>query len=75
MNKEKNSSLDFRDTPEFKAKIQAAKDMMIALEIPLIPAEYNSAWGEVYAHDVYDLFMDEKRLKKLISLLKMKVFW
>jgi hypothetical protein len=66
---------DYRDTPEFKAKLEASRKMMELLEVPLIPEDHFGAWAEVYAHDVYDLLMDEKRLKKVISLLKNKAFW
>jgi len=56
------------------SKLEKANALMEILEIPMIPALMGS-WREVYAVDLYEIFMDEEKLRVLISKLRNKALW
>jgi hypothetical protein len=54
---------------EHLEKIEKAKKLMVFLEIPI---DYSNS---VSIDKLYDIIMDEEKLKKLVSKLKLKAFW
>lgn len=64
-----NEDIDARESKNDKAK-----EVMDLLEIPTIPVNAPN-WYEIYAMDLYDILMDEEKLKTLISRLRNKAFW
>jgi hypothetical protein len=56
------------------ANLDKAKALMDMLEIPQHGDPW-SAWTEVYAVDLYDILMDEEKLRVLVSKLRNKAFW
>jgi hypothetical protein len=56
------------------SKLEKADELMKLLEIPTIPRN-PGCWTELYAIDLYDIFMDEEKLKVLVSKLRNKAFW
>lgn len=54
--------------------LDKAKDMMDFLGIPQHGDAW-SHWTEVYAVDLYDILMDDEKLKNLVSKLRNKAFW
>ena len=66
------------DTPEqiqaWHDKLKKAENLIDALDIPSSKDAFG-AWVVVYAHDLYDILMDEEKLKELVSKLKLKAFW
>lgn len=55
-------------------KLNKAEKLIELLEIPSYKEPFG-AWVSVYAHDLYDILMDEEKLKELVSKLKLKAFW
>jgi|HubBroStandDraft_2_1064218.scaffolds.fasta_scaffold1290511_2 hypothetical protein len=62
------------DVDKRELKNNKAKEVMDLLEIPTIPVNAPN-WYEIYAMDLYDIFMDEEKLKVLVSKLRNKAFW
>lgn len=65
------------DTPKqiqaWHDKLIKAQSLMEFLDLPVIDSF--GKWSSVYSHDLYDIFTDEEKLKKLVSKLKLKAFW
>jgi hypothetical protein len=56
------------------ALLDKATILMEALDIP-VHSDVLSHWTEVYSVDLYDILMDEEKLKVLVSKLHNKAFW
>ena len=56
------------------ANLDKAIKLMDALGIPQRIDSW-SRWSDVYAVDLYDIFMDDEKLKVLVSKLRNKAFW
>ncbi len=52
----------------------AAQKLMDLLDIPYESSMFTE-WSTVLAVDLYNIFMDEEKLKVLISKLRNKAFW
>lgn len=74
----KLSSIPPLNTPEerqaWRDKLEKARQLVEVLEIPCRPEPFGN-WITVHAHDLYDVLMDEEKLKVLVSKLRNKAFW
>lgn len=56
------------------ANLDKATELMDLLGIPQHGDTWSS-WAEVYAVDLYDIFMDKEKLRVLVAKLRNKAFW
>jgi len=54
-------------------KYHRAIDLMDMLGIPYRRASYN--WEHINVIDLYNILIDEEKLRILVSKLKLKAFW
>ena len=52
------------------SQISKARELMKLLDIPV--SQYSS---EINITTLYDIFMDEEKLNKIVSMMKNKTFW
>lgn len=68
--------MDIDENEEKLLKIRKSHEMLKVLEIPTDSAGI-VCWkpAKVSSTDLYDIFMDEEKLKVLVSKLHNKAFW
>lgn len=58
---------------EYFSKIAKLEKMMSMLNINLFPnSDYDYM---IIAEELYDIFNDEEKMKRMISILQLKAFW
>jgi hypothetical protein len=66
-------------TDETEEKVRKSKALMNILDIPYLDKTvYNTTtddFANVCATDLYDILMDEEKLRVLVSKLRNKAFW